>query len=104
MTILAGILLFTAAPERLAALPPEQKPKFIAGMVLFAGVLGSIATTCFFPQVRPLTLRILGVIGLFGCIFSLLEGFSQGNFANFPITIVFWLPGSIYLIIKGDLG
>lgn len=104
LTVLAGILLFADAPERLATLPPDQKPKFIAGMVFFAGLLGSIAGTCFFPQVRPLTLRILGVFSIVACVFSLVEGFSRGNFSQFPIILVLWLPCSIYLVVKGKLG
>ncbi|NMF57321.1 hypothetical protein [Pseudanabaena yagii] len=103
LTIVAGILLFMLAPERYAALTPEQRPTFIAGGVLILAVLGAIASTCFFPKSRPVTLRILGAIGIASCIFTLIEGAHQGNFSRFPVTIGFWLPGSVYLVVKGKM-
>ncbi len=103
LTILASILFFSYIPERLAALPPDQHPKLIAGCVLFAGVLGTIITICFFPRVNPVTLRIMGVIGIAGCVFNLREALYTKNFSQLPITLAFWLPGSTYLVVKGKL-
>jgi hypothetical protein len=103
LTILAIILLFMSAPERFAALPPDQRSKFIVGGVIIMGVLGTIASTCFFPKVRPLTLRILGAIGIVCCIFNLIDGVYRGNFSQFPLTLSLWLPGSIYLLVKGKM-
>ncbi|MFM7888716.1 MAG: hypothetical protein ACKPCM_18940 [Pseudanabaena sp.] len=40
-----------------------------------------------YPKTRPVTLRILGVIGIAGCIFNLIEGAHQGNFSRLPVTI-----------------
>ncbi|MEH1821969.1 MAG: hypothetical protein V7L31_23300 [Nostoc sp.] len=103
LTIFAGISLFMMAPERFAALPPDQRPKFITGGVLIAGILSVIASTCFFPKVRPITLRILGTVGIASCVFDLIEGFHRGDFSQFAIILVFWLPGSIYLMVKGKM-
>jgi len=103
LTIVAGIILFMSAPEKFAALTPEQRPTFIAGGVLILGILGAIVSTCFFPTSRPVTLRILGAIGIAGCIFNLIEGGRKGDFSGFPLTIGLWLPGSVYLVVKGNL-
>jgi cyanate permease len=103
LTILAGISLFMLIPDRFAVLPPDQRPKFIAGCVFILGVLGAIVGICFFPKSRPITLRILGGIGIAACVFNLIEGAQRGNFSQFPLTLGFWLPGSIYLVVKGQL-
>ncbi len=103
LTILAGILLFMSVPEKFAALPPDQRPKFIAGVFFIFGLLGIIASTCFFPKVRPLTLRILGVFSIVCCVFTLIEGAHRGDFSKFPQIIILWLPGSIYLVVKGKM-
>jgi hypothetical protein len=103
LCILAAIHLLLGIPERLPALPPEQHSQFIGGMVAVSGVLGMIASACLLPKSRPVTLRMIGAIGLASCIFNLVEGFQQRNFSQFPITLLFWLPGSIYLIIKGKM-
>ncbi|MEE3719575.1 hypothetical protein V2H45_22800 [Tumidithrix elongata RA019] len=102
-TILAGGSLFMMVSERLAVLPADQHPKLILGGVFIAAILVVIATTCFFPKVRPVTLRILGAIGIAGCVFNLIEGSYRGNLIQFFLILVFWLPGSIYLTLKGKL-
>lgn len=103
LTILAGFLFFSAMPEQFPTIPPDQRQKYIAGGVFFAGLLGVIVGTCFFPKVRPFTLRILGTYGAAGCLFILFEGIRQREFSQFPITLLFWLPGSIYLMLKGKM-
>ena len=103
LTILASILFFSRYPERLAQLPPDRHPQLIAGGVLFGLVLGVIASMCFLPKYRPITLRLLGFIGVAGCIFSLVDGFYRQNFYQFPIILLFWLPGSIYLVLYGKM-
>lgn len=104
LSILAGISLITAIPERLAALPPDQHPKLLEGLVGMEGLCAVIAVTCFFPKSYPVTLRILGVLGIVGCLFNLVQGVQYREFSQFPIILVFWLPGSIYLVLKGDMG
>jgi hypothetical protein len=104
LTILTGIYLFRSIPESLAVLPPDRRHKFIEGDVLLGGVLAVIVGICFFPKSRPITLRILGAIGVAACVFNLIDGAQRGNFSQFPINLTFWLPGSIYLVVKGDLG
>ena len=104
LTILAGISFFMLIPEKFAVLPPDRRPKFIEGCVLLGGVLGVIVGICFFPKSRTITLRILGAIGIAGCVFNLIDGAQRGNFSQFPVTLAFWLPGSIYLVVKGQLG
>lgn len=103
LTILTTILFLAGVPERLAVLPPDQHPKLIAGVAIFTCLLVAIALACLVPRSRPFTLRILGTIGLAGSIFILVDGFQQRNFAQFPITLLFWLPGSIYLVLKGKM-
>lgn len=103
LTIVAGTIFFMSQPERFAALSPEHRPKFIAGSVLIFGILATIVITCFLPVARPVTLRIIGVIGIASCIFNLIEGGSRGYFAQFPVTLGFWFPGSLYLVVKGKM-
>jgi len=103
LSILAGISLMLATPDRLAALPPDQHPKLIQGLFFFEGICGMIGLTCFFPKSHPVTLRILGAYGAAGCIFILVEGIRRHNFSQFPILFTFWLPGSIYLVVKGKM-
>lgn len=103
LTILASFLLFWDYPEQLATLSPDRHFQFIVGGVFFASLLGAIACMCFFPQSRPVTLRILGVIGISGCVFIVVEGFKQRDFSQYPIVLVFWLPGSIYLVLSGKM-
>lgn len=103
LTILATILFFMRIPERLAVLPPDQHPKLIYGSILFGVVLGTIIVTCFFPRFRPVSLRIIGAIGIAGCVFNLIDGFYTRNFFQFLIILSFWLPGSIYLVVKGKM-
>ncbi len=102
-TIIAIWIMLSGIPERLQALPLEQHHKFIFGITLFVFVLIVIVMLCFIPKSRPFTLRILGAIGVAGCIFSLVEGFQQRNFTQFPIIFLFWFPGSLYLVIKGKM-
>jgi len=103
LTILAGISLFFGMVEQFPNVPPDQRQKYIAGGIFFSGLLSVVAGTCFLPKVRPLTLRILGTYGAVGCLFLLVEGVRQRDFSQFPIILVFWLPGSIYLILKGKM-
>lgn len=103
LMILATIQVLAWISERLPELPPEQHSQFIAGVGLFASVLVAIAAACLFPPSRPVTLGILGVIGIIGCIFNLVEGFHQRNFSQVPITLLLWLPASIYLVVKGKI-
>ncbi len=103
LTIVVGVILFMSLPEKFAALTPEQRPTFISGGVLIFVVLGVVVSTCFIPKSRPLTLRILGAIAIACCIFNLIEGGRKGDFSGFPLTIGLWLPGSVYLVVKGKL-
>jgi len=102
-TILALGLFLSTIHEQWSTLTPDQPPPSYLGVILFSGVLVVIAIACLVPKSRPFTLRIVGAIGIAGCIFSLIEGFKQQNFAQFPITLIFWLPGSVYLTIKGKM-
>lgn len=103
LTILTAVVSLAGVPEQLAVLPPDQHPKLIAGVAIFTCLLIAIALACLVPRSRPFTLRILGAIGLAGSIFILVDGFQQRNFAQVPITLLFWLPGSIYLVLKGKM-
>ena len=102
-TVLAGILLFQTVQERRAQLPPTQPRPSILALVAFEAVLAAIAIACFFPKTHPVTLRIIGVIGVVGCVFNLVQGFRQGDFTQYPMCL-FWLLPSIYLVWRGDLG
>jgi hypothetical protein len=83
-TVLAGILLFQQVQERMVQLPPAQPRPNILALVAFEAVLAAIAGACFFPKTHPVTLRIIGVIGVAGCVFNLVDGWRQGNFAQYP--------------------
>jgi hypothetical protein len=103
LTILAGISMLPRMFEQFANLSPDRHFQYIVECALFLGVLVAIAVLCFFPKSHPVTLRIVGAIGISGCVFNLVEGFRQRNFAQYPIVLGFWLPGSIYLILKGKM-
>lgn len=96
-------LLVSAIPERLAELPPERHKTFIYGMAAFVVLCLTLAILCFFPQSHWITLRILGIIGIAGCVFTLVEGVRTRNLARVPIALFFWLPGSIYLLKRGKM-
>ena len=103
LCILAGLSMFWQTPERLTALPPDQHLKLIEGLIFGESLLGAIAIMCFFPKSYPVTLRIVGAYGVASCIFVLVEGVRHHDFSQFPILLVFWLPGSIYLVTKGKM-
>jgi hypothetical protein len=102
-TVLAGILLLSLGQERIAQLPPDQHNGQILALVLFEAVLTAIAVACFFPRTHPVTLRMIGVIGVAACGFNMIQGFLQGNFSQYPISLL-WLTPSLYLVWRGDLG
>jgi uncharacterized membrane protein len=102
--ILCSGLLTLQLPEVLARNPPESQLKVWIGFLGFLGLCVTIAIACFFPRSYPVTLRILGVVGLAGVIFTLTEHWRDRNLTGMTIAVLFWLPGSLYLIYKGDLG
>ncbi|MBW4646444.1 MAG: hypothetical protein KME23_26210 [Goleter apudmare HA4340-LM2] len=73
------------------------------------GLCVVIAIACWFPQSHPVTLRLIGVIGIAGCIFSIFDSFRHPEFgwlgivARLGLIFTLWLPGSIYLLIKGRM-
>ena len=77
-TVLAGILLLQMEQERSAQLPPNQRDGQILTLVLFEAVLAAIACACFFPKTHPVTLRIIGVIGVAACGFNKSAGLPSG--------------------------
>jgi uncharacterized membrane protein HdeD (DUF308 family) len=102
-SIACAILLILGIPERLAALPPDRHKTLIYGTGALVGFCVFSAILSFFPQSHFITLRIAGAIGLAGCIFILVDSFHTQNFDRVPITLLFWLPGSIYLIMRGKM-
>jgi lipopolysaccharide export LptBFGC system permease protein LptF len=102
-TVLAGILLLNMGQERRAELPPDEHHNLIWMLVLFEVVLASIAIACFFPKSHKVTLRIIGAIGVIGCVFNLVQGFHQRDFSQYPTSFL-WLLPSLYLLWRGDLG
>ncbi len=103
LSILAAVSLIMGTPERLAELPPDQHPRLIHGVAMLSGLCGVIAIACFFPQSYPVTLRILGLVGIAGCGFNLEQGLEHRDFSQFPALLTFWIPGCVYLIWRGRL-
>ncbi|MBE9103230.1 hypothetical protein IQ267_27690 [filamentous cyanobacterium LEGE 07170] len=108
-SILAAASLLIQAPDIFATRPPEQQTDFILGTGGFVGILGVIAIACFFPRSHPITLRIIGVLGIISCMFSIYSTFRNFDrnwamlLSRLAINLIFWLPASIYLAITGRL-
>lgn len=103
LSVIAGISLILQMPEILATRPPENLSLFYWGTAGLVGVCILIAIFCFFPKSHPYTLRIIGAIGFLSTLYYLYESFRDRNFAQVGIALLFWLPGSIYLIVKGKM-
>jgi len=103
LSVIAGISLILQMREILATRPPENLSSFYSGTALLVGVCIVIAIFCFFPKSHPVTLRIIGAIGLISTIYYLYDAFHNHNFAQLGTALFFWLPGSIYLIVKGKM-
>lgn len=103
LSVIAGISLIVQMREILATRPPENLSLFYWGTAGLVGVCIVIAIFCFFPKSHPYTLRIIGAIGLISTIYYLYEAFHKHNFAQLGTALFFWLPGSIYLIVKGKM-
>lgn len=103
LAILSGISLIMTGRDIVANRPPEKPILFYTGGIMFVGLCGLIAITCFFPQSHPITLRILGFIGLISCIFIIVDNWHHPNLGQLGLIFLFWLPGSIYLIITGQM-
>jgi hypothetical protein len=101
--ILCAISLVANIPEILATRPPGNPLVFFGGTAALVGVCIVIAIMCFFPRSHPITLRIIGAIGLVSTLYYLYDSFRAHNFARVGIALFFWLPGSIYLIFKGKM-
>lgn len=103
LAILGGISLIVQAREILATRPPENLSLFYWGTAGMVGLCAIIAIFCFFPQSHPITLRIIGAIGIVSTIYYLYDSFYNHKFAQVGIALLFWLPGSIYLFLKGKM-
>lgn len=108
-SVLAGIVLLTEAPRIFETRAPDQRLSFIFGTVILVGLCGVLAITCFFPRSHPITLRIIGFIGIISCLFLIYSIFGNPEFSWFVIllrllpVLMFWLPCSIFLLYKGRL-
>ncbi|MEB3231638.1 MAG: hypothetical protein VKJ64_11565 [Leptolyngbyaceae bacterium] len=102
-TVVSGFLLLTMRNEQATQLPPDQQGTSILFLVLFEALLALIAISCFFPKSHPVTLRVIGVLGVVSCGFNLVQGFRQRDFSYYPMNL-FWLAPCLYLIWRGDLG
>lgn len=103
LSVIAGISLILQMREILATRPPENLSLLYWGTAGFVGLCFLIAIFCFFPKSHPYTLRIIGAIGFLSTLYYLYESFRDRNFAQVGIALLFWLPGSIYLIVKGKM-
>lgn len=103
LSVIAGISLIVQMREILATRPPENLSLFYWGTAGIVGVCVVIAIFCFFPKSHPYTLRIIGVFGLISTIYYLYDAFRTQNFFQVGTAFLFWLPGSIYLILKGKM-
>lgn len=108
-SILAAISLLIRAPEAFATRPPGRQTDFILGTGGLVGILSVSAIACFFPRSHPITLRIIGVLGVISCMFSMYSTFRSFDLnwatliARLALILMFWLPASIYLSITGKL-
>ena len=101
--LLCIFLLVSGTAERAAELPPEDRSLLYWGTAAMVGVCLAIAAACFFPRSHPVSLRILGAIGIASSIFYLVENIREGRFIALGPALLFWLPGSLYLAIAGKL-
>lgn len=109
LSILAGMSLLVQAPEIFATRPPDKQMEFIFGTGGLVGLCGAIAIACFFPSSHPITLRLIGVIGITSCVYSMYDSFQDRDLvwvkiiSRFILIFGFWGPFSIYLTIKGKM-
>ena len=101
--ILAAISLVMQAREILATRPPTNLTEFYFGTAFLIGLCLVSAIICFFPRSHPVTLRVIGVVGVISTLYYLYDSFHNHKFAQVGTALVFWLPGSIYLIMKGKM-
>ena len=103
LAILCGVSLVMQIPEILATRPPDNLVVFYGGTAALVGLCLVIAITCFFPKSHPITLRIIGAIGIVSTIYYLYDSFHNHKFAQVGTALLFWLPRSIYLVLKGNM-
>ncbi|KAF3890080.1 MULTISPECIES: hypothetical protein [Nostocales] len=108
-SIVAAVSLLVQAPDVFATRPPDKQLEFILFLAGLVGLCGTFAVACFFPKSHPITLRIIGAIGVVSCVFSIYSSFQDrslnwiGVASRLSIVLGFWLPGSIYLLLKGKM-
>lgn len=103
LSVIASISLILQMREVLATRPPENLSLLYWGTAAIVGLCVVIAIFCFFPKSHPYTLRIIGAIALISTIYYLYNAFRTQNFFQVGTALLFWLPGSIYLIAKGKM-
>lgn len=102
-SLVAGLSLVLRSLEIWQERPPEDPLLFVVGTIALVCVCGLMAIACFFPKTHPVTLRGIGIIGLLGSLFFLFEQVRDRPFFAFAPALLFWLPGSLYLIFQGKL-
>lgn len=109
LSLVAGLSLLIQAPDVFVTRPPDKQLEFIIGTAALIGLCIVIAVACWFPQSHPVTLRLIGAIGVAGCIFSIFDSFRHteigwlGIISRLGLIFCLWLPGSMYLVIKGKM-
>lgn len=101
--IAASLSLILRAPEVAAKQPPDNLVNYWSGTALLVGLCVSIAVFCFFPGSHWLTLRFLGLFGVAGSIFTLVDSIQHHEWLRLIPVFMFWLPGSIVLVRYGKM-
>ena len=109
LSALAGLSLLQQSPQVFATRAPEQKLDFILGTISLVGLCGVCSIACLFPRSHPVTLRIIGGIGIASCLFSIYSTFRDPEVVwlvillRLALILIFWLPASIFLVYKGRM-
>lgn len=104
-SLIAGVHLLLSLLDTLDTLPPAGQGRGTA-LLLWSGLIGIClisALLCLFPQSHWITLRILGAYGVVASIFNIINAVQHQNGVQIVMSLLFWLPGSIFLLWKGQL-
>ncbi|WP_066424518.1 hypothetical protein [Anabaena sp. 4-3] len=109
LSMLGGISLLMQSPGVFATRPPDKQVEFIIGTTVLVGLCFVFAIACWFPQSHAISLRVVGLVGVASCVYSIYDMFHNRSLNWLAITsrlgliFGFWLPGSLFLISKGNM-
>lgn len=101
--LVAGIHLLISLLQAFGTLPIEGRA---TALLLWSGLIAICfigALLCLFPRSHWITLRLLGGYGVAASIFNIVNAVQTQNYVQIVMSLLFWLPGSLFLLWKGRL-